>query len=79
MIKYMNKKAKRGYKLEEIEGILSEIIYQNEINSYIVGVLQTETEEITIVGYLPLKEGGKNSGNSNSSSSSIDSNIFSYI
>ena len=40
--------------MEEIEGILSEIIYQNEINSYLVGIVQTETEEITVVGYLPF-------------------------
>ena len=42
----------------EIEGILEDIIYQNEINSYTVAVLQTEEEEITIVGYLPFINSG---------------------
>ena len=40
--------------MEELEGTLSEIIYQNEINSYMVGVFETEQEQITIVGYLPF-------------------------
>ena len=38
----------------EIEGVLTEIIYHNEVNSYMVGVLENELEEITIVGYLPF-------------------------
>ena len=40
--------------MEEIEGILSEIIYQNEMNSYTIGVLETEDYQTTIVGYLPF-------------------------
>lgn len=40
--------------MEQIEGELTEIIYQNEVNSYMVGILETEEEEITIVGYLPF-------------------------
>lgn len=40
--------------MEEIEGILTEIIYQNEVNSYVVGIFETEEEQITVVGYLPL-------------------------
>ncbi len=40
--------------MEEIEGVLSDIIYQNEVNSYLVGVLDTEEEQITVVGYLPF-------------------------
>ena len=40
--------------MEEIEGVLTEIIYQNEINSYTVGIFETEDEQITIVGYLPF-------------------------
>ena len=40
--------------MEEIEGEIAEIIYQNEVNSYVVGILETETEQITIVGYLPF-------------------------
>ena len=40
--------------MEEIEGILSEIIYQNEMNSYTIGVLETKDYQTTIVGYLPF-------------------------
>ena len=40
--------------MEEIEGVLTEIIYQNEVNSYLVGVFETEEEQITVVGYLPF-------------------------
>ena len=38
----------------ELEGEIEDIIYQNEINSYIVAEFETEDEEITIVGYLPF-------------------------
>lgn len=40
--------------MEEIEGVLAEIIYQNEVNSYVVGVFETEEEQFTVVGYLPF-------------------------
>ena len=40
--------------MEEREGVLAEIIYQNEVNSYLVGILETEEEQITIVGYMPF-------------------------
>lgn len=40
--------------MEEIEGVLTEVIYQNEVNSYLVGILETEEEQITVVGYLPF-------------------------
>ena len=40
--------------MEEKKGILSEIIYQNEVNSYTVGIFETEDEQITVVGYLPF-------------------------
>ena len=40
--------------MEQIEGILTEIIYQNEVNSYIVGIFETDEEQITVVGYLPF-------------------------
>ena len=40
--------------MEQIEGVLAEIIYQNEVNSYVVGVFETEEEQITVVGYLPF-------------------------
>lgn len=38
----------------EIKGEIKEIIFQNEINSYTIAVFQTETEETTVVGYLPF-------------------------
>jgi len=38
----------------EIQGILQDIIYQNEINSYTIATFETEEEEFTIVGYLPF-------------------------
>ena len=44
--------------MEEIEGVLAEIIYQNEINSYVVGVFETEEEQFTVVGYLPFIQKG---------------------
>ncbi|MCI8272834.1 MAG: ATP-dependent RecD-like DNA helicase [Clostridia bacterium] len=44
--------------MEEKQGVLTEIIYQNELNSYIVGVLETENDEITVVGYLPFVKKG---------------------
>ena len=44
--------------MEEIEGVLTEIIYQNEVNSYVVGIFETEEEQITVVGYLPFIKKG---------------------
>ena len=38
----------------ELKGEIKEIIFQNEINSYTIAVLETEVEELTIVGYLPF-------------------------
>lgn len=38
----------------EIKGQISEIIYQNEINSYTIAEFETEEELTVIVGYLPL-------------------------
>lgn len=38
----------------ELTGQLTEIIYQNEVNSYLIGVLETEEDTITIVGYMPF-------------------------
>lgn len=40
--------------MEEIEGILTEIIYKNEVNGYLVGEFETDKEQITVVGYLPF-------------------------
>lgn len=38
----------------EIKGQISEFIYQNEINSYTIAILETEEDTITVVGYLPF-------------------------
>ncbi len=38
----------------EIKGQISEIIYQNEINSYTIAEFETDEEQTTIVGYLPF-------------------------
>lgn len=38
----------------ELTGQLTEIIYQNEVNSYLIGILETEENTITIVGYMPF-------------------------
>ncbi len=44
--------------MTEVEGKLTEIIYQNESNGYTVGILSAEEEDVTIVGLLPaLREG----------------------
>ena len=44
--------------MEELEGILTEIRYKNEINSYTVGTFETEEYQITVVGYLPFIKKG---------------------
>ena len=44
--------------MEELEGQVMDIIYQNEVNSYTIAVFDTEDEEITIVGYLPFVNPG---------------------
>ena len=38
----------------EIQGQISEIIYQNEVNSYTIAEFETDEEITTIVGYLPF-------------------------
>lgn len=42
----------------EIKGEVTDIIYQNDVNSYTIAVLETEKEDITIVGYLPFVKSG---------------------
>lgn len=42
----------------EIKGLLTDIIYQNEINSYTIANFETDEEEFTIVGYLPFTNSG---------------------
>lgn len=38
----------------ELSGQLTEIIFQNEVNSYLIGILENEEDTITIVGYMPF-------------------------
>ncbi len=38
----------------ELIGEIVDIIYQNEINSYTIATLETESEVYTVVGYLPF-------------------------
>lgn len=38
----------------EIEGVVTDIIYQNEVNSYLIAEFEMEDEITTIVGYLPF-------------------------
>ncbi len=40
--------------MEEIEGQIIEFIYQNELNSYTIAILETNEDEITVTGYLPF-------------------------
>lgn len=40
--------------MEEIQGQIIEFIYQNELNSYTIAVLETNEDEITVTGYLPF-------------------------
>ena len=42
----------------EIKGEVTDIIYQNEVNSYTIAVFETDEEETTIVGYLPFVKNG---------------------
>ena len=44
----------------EIKGRIRDIIYRNEINSYTIATFETDEEETTVVGYLPVIEKGDN-------------------
>lgn len=44
----------------ELVGEIKEVIYRNEINSYMIAILETEEEEATVVGYLPFINKGDN-------------------
>ena len=44
----------------ELKGEIVDIIYKNEVNSYVVANLETETEVFTVVGYLPFVNVGDN-------------------
>lgn len=38
----------------EVTGQITDIIYQNEVNSYTIAVLSLQEDLVTIVGYLPF-------------------------
>lgn len=42
----------------ELKGEVTDIIYQNEVNSYTIAVIETDEEETTIVGYMPFVKSG---------------------
>lgn len=44
----------------ELLGEIKEVIYKNELNSYMIAVIETEEEETTVVGYLPFINKGDN-------------------
>lgn len=44
----------------ELKGEIVDVIYKNEINSYTIANLETETEVFTVVGYLPFINVGDN-------------------
>ena len=44
----------------EVKGEIRDIIYRNEVNSYMIATFETEDEETTVVGYLPFIEKGDN-------------------
>lgn len=44
----------------KLKGEIVDIIYKNEINSYTIANLETETEVFTVVGYLPFVNVGDN-------------------
>ena len=44
----------------ELKGELKEIIFQNDVNGYTIGIIDTDDEEITVVGYLPFISIGDN-------------------
>lgn len=56
IIKKANKMERIGNL--ELKGEVIEVIYRNEINSYMIAVFETDEEETTVVGYLPFIEKG---------------------
>lgn len=42
----------------ELKGEVTDIIYENEVNSYTIAVFETDEEETTIVGYMPFVKSG---------------------
>lgn len=58
--KYIKRRKETRNTALEIKGELKELIYQNDVNGYTIGVLDTDDEEITVVGYLPFISIGDN-------------------
>ena len=44
----------------ELKGEIVDVIYKNEVNSYMVANLETLAEVFTVVGYLPFINVGDN-------------------
>lgn len=44
--------------MEEKEGILTDIIFHNKDNGYTIGILETENEQLTVVGCIPMAKSG---------------------
>ncbi len=38
----------------EVRGVVSEIVYKNEENGYVVAEINTDDEQIVVVGYIPI-------------------------
>ena len=45
-----------------LEGMVEEIIFRNELNSYTVATLDTSDGKATIVGYIPFINIGETKG-----------------
>lgn len=39
--------------MDEVQGMINEVVFRNEVNGYSVIEIQDESEEITVVGYFP--------------------------
>lgn len=42
----------------ELKGVVEDVIYKNEVNSYTITTFETEDDSLTIVGYLPFINSG---------------------
>jgi len=43
----------------EVQGSIAEVIYHNKENFYTIAVIENESEQFTVVGYLPAAERGR--------------------
>ncbi|SKA81114.1 exodeoxyribonuclease V alpha subunit [Clostridium sp. USBA 49] len=46
--------------MPEIQGLVEDIIFQNEDNGYVVANIKTENEKVTFVGFIPYLTEGQN-------------------